>query len=59
MQHLDMQVTLLAVLALSPTPFRASIASDGSLSKMQNWLCDLIESARHKKFISMISTAVD
>ena len=54
-----MQVTLLAVLALSPTPFRASIASDGSLSKMQNWLCDLIESARHKKFISMISTAVD
>ena len=33
MQDLDMQITLLAVLALSPVAFRASIATDGSLSK--------------------------
>ena len=59
MHGLDIQINFLALLALSPHRFRQSFVKDGFLTSMQSWLCELVESARHRKFLNMISTAVD
>ena len=59
LENIDLNVSLLAIVALSPGPFRAGISRDGRLSHDQSWLCDLVETACHEKFIKMISTAVD
>ena len=59
LENIDLNVSLLAIIALSPSPFRAGITQSGRLSNDQSWLCDLVETACHEKFIKMISTAVD
>ena len=56
---LDMNIQLLTILALSPGPFKRSLSKEGRLNPDQLWLCELVESSRHAKFIRMISTAVD
>lgn len=54
-----MEIILLVILTLTPKVFRQSIEKDGPLSADQIWLLDIVEDARHRKFIKMISTAVD
>ena len=54
-----MNVQLLVMIALSPEPFRQAITKDGPLTDDQSWLVEIVESARHEKFVRMVTTAVD
>lgn len=55
----DLSVTLLVILTLGPACFKYTLASEGNMTQDQNWLFEQILSARHKKFISMISSAIN
>lgn len=59
LEDLDMSFVIPVIINISPKVFRNLINRDSKLSEKQQWLCELIESARHQKFISMLSTAIN
>lgn len=55
----DVSVRVLLIITVSTSILRKSLGEDTDIFQELLWFIELIESARHRKFINMIQTALD